>query len=144
MGLDQTLLKKHTIWPAQQEDLKIEGINGIDTINPGRVCEIVEKVAVWRKSNQIHRWFVEKVQDGNDDCREYEVSREQLQDLLDMVNEIGADHGKAEELLPTQEGFFFGGTEYDTGYFADIRYTGEILTELLAEQGGYFYYTSSW
>ncbi len=41
-----------------------------------------DEVAYWRKANQIHNWFVENIQDGNDDCGYYEVSRQKLQELL--------------------------------------------------------------
>ena len=37
----------------------------------------------------------------------------------------------AEELLPTQSGFFFGGTNYDQWYFEDIVDTIDILTKVL-------------
>lgn len=37
-------------------------------------------VIQWRKSNQIHRWFVAFVQDGKDDCGFYPVS------IIDLVN----------------------------------------------------------
>jgi len=38
--------------------------------------------AYWRKANQIHNWFVDNVQGGDDDCREYGVSIEHLKELL--------------------------------------------------------------
>lgn len=41
-----------------------------------------EEVAYWRKANQIHNWFVEHVQHGQDDCGYYEVDKNQLQTLL--------------------------------------------------------------
>ena len=37
-----------------------------------------EEVGYWRKANQIHKWFVDNVQDGVDDCGEYKVTKEQL------------------------------------------------------------------
>ena len=37
----------------------------------------------------------------------------------------------AEELLPTQDGFFFGSTEYDQWYMEDIDDTIDILTNAL-------------
>lgn len=43
---------------------------------------LFEKAAQWRKANQIHNWFVENVQNGEDDCGLYEVTKEQLQALL--------------------------------------------------------------
>lgn len=43
---------------------------------------IYDEIAYWRKANQIHKWFVDNVQGGEDDCGNYEVSEEQLRDLL--------------------------------------------------------------
>lgn len=39
-------------------------------------------VAYWRKANAIHNWFVENVQNGVDDCGVYEVTKEDLEELL--------------------------------------------------------------
>jgi len=50
--------------------------------------EISFEVGYWRKANQIHKWFVENVQNGEDDCSDYYVSREQLTELLELCNEI--------------------------------------------------------
>lgn len=44
---------------------------------------IMDQVAHWRKANAIHSWFVEHVQDGEDDCCYHdEVTKEILEDLL--------------------------------------------------------------
>jgi len=52
----------------------------------------------------------------------------------------------AKELLPTQEGFFFGSTDYDEYYMDDIVRTRDILKkELEAEEDwGSYYYEASW
>lgn len=54
----------------------------------------------------------------------------------------------AAELLPTQEGFFFGGTGYDQWYMEDILNTIKILEKELAIDYGRhqpeYYYRSSW
>ena len=102
-----------------------------------------ETFGYWRKANAIHNWFVENIQDGNDDQRDYRVTIEELKELLDLVNEVLADHSKAEELLPTRSGFFFGGTEYDEYYFADLKDTKEILEKAIAD-GGHFRYSCWW
>lgn len=47
-----------------------------------------EEIGYWRKANQIHHWFVENVQGGEDNCEEYKVTREQLGGLLDIVQEV--------------------------------------------------------
>lgn len=49
-------------------------------------CEpsyIVCQIGYWRKANHIHRWFVDNVQDGVDDCRNAYCTLEQLKDLLE-------------------------------------------------------------
>ena len=49
---------------------------------------ITEDVGYWRKANQIHNWFVENVQDGVDDCSSYIVSKEQIEELLDVCIQV--------------------------------------------------------
>lgn len=118
-----------------------------DQYGPMKVNEIVFTAAYWRKSNQIHRWFVDNVQDGNDDCGTYFVSHEQLQELVDLCKEVLADKSMASELLPTQEGFFFGGTGYDEWYFGDLEETIKMLEPLIIDskyENLNFYYHSSW
>jgi hypothetical protein len=102
-------------------------------------------VAYWRKANQIHKWFVDKVQKGEDDCGKYYVEREQLQELRDLCQAILDDPKKAEEELPTQAGFFFGGTDYDEYYLADLKETVSQLDNALACPDSWeFEYHSSW
>ena len=38
-------------------------------------------VAYWRKANAVHKWFVDNVQGGNDDCREYDIYLDNLVEL---------------------------------------------------------------
>ena len=81
----------------------------------------------WRKANAIHKWFVDNVQYGEDDCKEYTVYPEQLVELRDLCRKVLATKEEAERLLPTQSGFFFGGTEYDDWYFSDLEYTARAI-----------------
>ena len=62
-----------------------------------RVSQPSAELAYWRKANQIHKWFVDNVQEGVDNCGEYYVSHEKLQELLDTVNNVLADTRKAED-----------------------------------------------
>ena len=53
----------------------------------------------------------------------------------------------ARVLLPTQGGFFFGSTEYDQWYYADVKDTIEIIEKVLAEtdfEHEIVMYSSSW
>ena len=110
---------------------------------PNRVvCEAM----YWRKANAIHNWFVNNVQDGEDDCRDYYVDRSNLQELLDTINEVLEDNDKAKELLPTASGFFFGSEEYCDYYFGELTRTRNRIMELLSDKfdDWEFYYSSSW
>lgn len=133
-------------------------------------------VAYWRKANQIHAWFVRNVQEGEDDCGNYYVSREQLVELRDICERIMKstklvkgtvkngeiitaagrtkclEEGKvmqdtslAKELLPPQEGFFFGGTDFDQWYWEDLERTVKQINMVLDKFDGWdFEYHSSW
>lgn len=140
---------------------------------------ICEEVAYWRKANAIHKWFVNRVQDGIDDCSYHrEVTEEDLKEIINIcktildtavledgkvINGYTWSNGKekpnyqdgkyivnpkiCEELLPTESGFFFGGTEYDQWYISDIEYTYETLKKVLEEtdfEKQMLFYVSSW
>ena len=88
------------------------------------------------------------MQDGEDDCQYHnEVSKEDLEELLDICQQVLDDHSLADELLPTQGGFFFGDTEYDEYYFEDIKDTIDIIKNVLETTDfdkEMIYYVSSW
>lgn len=154
MGLDQYLYANKYLSPSdwrgeqakQDFNKMIEAIDANDFIldeMPSAIASV--KVAYWRKSNQIHQWFVDNCQGGEDDCRKTYVQREQLQELVDVCNQVLADHNLAEELLPTSDGFFFGSTEYDEWYFGDLMQTVEMLEKALRMPDDWdFEYQSSW
>ena len=151
MGLDMYLNKKSNVqnWsrqsPEEQHEITIKKGGVVRTdIKPERITSIVERVAYWRKFNALHYWFVQNCQNGVDDCRESYVSSDKLKVLLENLKQIDSDHSKAPELLPTAEGFFFGGTEFDEYYFQDVKETIQVLEELLQEEESDFYYRSSW
>ncbi len=57
-------------------------------VNIKKVSYIEERAGYWRKANAIHNWFVKNVQEGEDNCRDYDVSQEQMEDLLATVNKV--------------------------------------------------------
>jgi hypothetical protein len=104
-------------------------------------------VGYWRKANAIHNWFVNNVQDGVDECQESEVSAEQLDELLKLCQSLLADKSNARAMdeLPPQEGFFFGSTDLDEGYWQDIEATIDIINKVKANKNiGALYYRASW
>lgn len=152
MGLDSYLFKKNYVrqgeWikPEFRTEVEVKTGGEIDkNIKPERVRYIVEEVAYWRKANQIHNWFVQNVQGGIDNCQNSYVSREKLEELLDVCSKVIADNSLAETILPTGSGFFFGSTEYDEWYYTDVSNTIEYLTEILSdEDADEFEYYASW
>ena len=155
MGLDMYLSAKRYMSKyfdaADVERIeKVNDIFGVTGIEDGDygAQEVKFRIAYWRKANAIHEWFVQNVQEGVDECQEAWVSREQLQELIDICKQVLENPKKAEELLPTRSGFFFGSTEYDEWYKQDLEYTVERLEKVLADpaftKGVDFYYQSSW
>jgi hypothetical protein len=113
-------------------------------LDGARVKEIRAEVMYWRKSNAIHKWFVDNVQEGEDDCGYYEVSREQLGELLQTIIMVLEERDAS--YLPPQAGFFFGSTDVDNWYWEDLKQTQERLEKLLAQEmpEWWFEYHSSW
>lgn len=86
MGLDMYLYKKHYVWNEDRKSVKIS-IPKVK-VNTKRVSEITELVGQWRKANAIHKWFVDNVQSGEDDCKQYAVSRKQLEELFALTSKV--------------------------------------------------------
>jgi len=150
MGLDMYLSKKTYVkyWEHNGDknyDVKVTKAGEPTKIDPKKVSYIVEEVGYWRKANQIHQWFVDNVQGGVDDCRDAYVERDKLEELLNLCKIVSIDKDKAEQLLPTASGFFFGGTGYDEWYYEQIDETIEILEQALSDdEADHFEYHSSW
>ena len=152
MGLDMYLRAKkyvsnYEFWPEEKElNKKLRESLGVDHISDDHASvEVAIGVGYWRKANQIHAWFVENVQKGEDNCHEYYVDREQLKELLDLCKETLET--KNAELLPPQSGFFFGSTDIDEYYWSDIEHTIEMLESVLNDRAldkFDFQYQSSW
>lgn len=158
MGLDMYLSKRTYVknWdhmaPEERHTVTVVGPEAVH-IKSERVSHVEEQVAYWRKANAIHKWFVDVCQDGIDDCRLAHVNAQNLTVLRDLCASLvalhdtdpaGADVRAADELPPCA-GFFFGDTGLDGYYWADVRETADVLTELLNEPGDHSYiYQSSW
>lgn len=155
MGLDMYLMRKSAIntgeWvkPEFRDEITIK--RGGKDVDTRRVRYVEEEVGYWRKANAIHRWFVENVQNGEDDCKIYPVTVDDLAVLRNLCQDVleSKDREKAERELPTQPGFFFGNTEYEADYTEDLKRTIEIVDRILEEEAtisnfSSFTYQSSW
>ena len=148
MGLDMYLNAKRYLWNFPEDGPDAQTAKAIAEqmgLPNTRIKQIEAEAMYWRKANAIHKWFVDNVQGGTDDCGEYEASREQLQELLDLITEV-IDKKNPSKLPPTS-GFFFGSTAVDDWYWTDLQETKDRLTELLEGdqfKGWDFSYHSSW
>lgn len=106
--------------------------------------ELRTRVAYWRKFNALHAWFVENIQNGIDECEPHIVPIEELQKLYESIKVINKQNAK--DLLPTQPGFFFGGTDYDEYYWADLENLKHTLAYLISQHqtDTTYIYRSSW
>ena len=113
-------------------------------ITKADIDSIEYEYAYWRKDNQIHKWFVDNVQKGNDDCDYYEVEGSKLLELADLCLQVlrKRDENFSKEILPSYEGFFFGGYEYKDYYYEGLSRTLKQLAEVRPNE--VYTYTSSW
>lgn len=136
MGLDMYLRKKYYVWSNERDNLRISGAK--IPMKGEKITEIVAEAGYWRKANAIHGWFVKNVQDGEDDCKEYYVSREQMQELLDTVNKVLA----ASKLV---DGKVRNGISFKDGKEVPMMETGKVIKdpsvakELLPVTAGFFF-----
>lgn len=156
MGLDMYLYKKTYLTTADfykpEHRYEISLKKGGVELDSSNIKYVIEEVAYWRKANAIHRWFVTNVQNGVDDCGEYSVEFKQLEQLREVcksvLNDIQAGSTElAERELATQEGFFFGDTDYDEYYESGLQNTVEALDRLMSNPDAKYetyIYCSSW
>jgi hypothetical protein len=150
MGLDMYLIveKFYFLDSHKTTQSKINKLANPKGLDLGEIDTVRWEFMIWRKANAIHKWFVDNVQSGEDDCKTYYVNIEKLRSLYNDIKEVLTDHTQASYILPTSEGFFFGGTDYDEYYFKDLKRTKDRLKYLFDNEKKFenfgFYYGSSW
>lgn len=101
----------------------------------------------WCKANAIHKWFLDNVQNGVDDCEEYQVSVEQLSALCKILEKCLARKSRAPKLLPTYHtDSFFGPIDYGDYYWDNIKTTYDCLVDVLSRDNSAvsFFYSADW
>lgn len=144
MGLDMRLSGEIYFWSAKEMQKPItnkikKAISDASNLDIDTIKSVDIELGYWRKANQIHRWFIENVQDGNDDCRPYFVSEEDLQRLKKVCQKVisrsenfAEDWHKIAHIdLPVGEGFFFGNYDYDEYYIKQLKRTVDIVDKIL-------------
>lgn len=65
--------------------------------------ETLYQVAYWRKSNMIHRYFIERCADGQDDCSPVYVQLKDIKDLVQLCRDVIAHPEDGPESYQPQE-----------------------------------------
>ena len=145
MGLDITFYKAKRLKDNEtkerleeiRKELATEYLKSIDERNSKLINELEDEkekinpwneVAYFRKVNFLIPFF-----GYEENCSNIEIDKYQVEDLIEACKEVLANHDKASFLLPTQEGFFFGSTDYDDWYFDDVQNVKEKFEEILAD-----------
>ena len=99
----------------------------------------ISEIGYFRKVNFLMAFFN---YEGN--CEFKEIAKSELEDLVERCNAILTTtkkkdrQEKAEDLLPTQSGFFYGSTEYDKYYYDDVKevrdWASGVLNDLKDEE----------
>ena len=129
MGLDMYLYVRRWVSSRDEKYSDITSALGFPSeYDKSRFVTVEGTIAYWRKANAIHNWFVNNVQDGVDNCENYNVSKAQLLQLREVCQRsiVNRDNGQPVE-LETISGFFFGNTEYNEGYWQDLQDTIEQI-----------------
>ena len=132
-------------FPQWNDIVNAAGLSDVANNNDIYGVSVSVNCAYWRKVNSVHNWFVQNVQNGEDDCGEYYVSHDKLKELLTTARQA-LFHKDPKELMP-QAGFFFGSYDIDEYYWDGIKSTIKQLKRLIElpdfEELS-FYYQSSW
>ena len=105
---------------------------------PEREAHGISEIGYFRKVNFLMTFFN---YEGN--CEYKEIAKYELEDLVERCNAVLTTpkkhrKEKAEDLLPTQSGFFFGSTEYDQYYYDDVKevrdWASGVLNDLKDEE----------
>ena len=89
------------------------------------------EVGYFRKVNFLVSFFEESLQEEIQNLHKIVVYKDNIEELLERCNQVLKDHSKAEELLPTRPGFYFGTYEYDEYYFEDVKQVRDYCQEIL-------------
>lgn len=91
----------------------------------------IKDIGYFRKVNFLMAFF-----SYTENCETKEIAKCQLEDLFERCKEVlktkKCRKERAELLLPTQSGFFFGRTSYDEYYYQDVKEVQEWVEGVLA------------
>ena len=147
MGLDMYFFAKKTTYKSfskwdepdrtnnvnYPKDLKIFSDYIYDRNFKSAETETRYQIGYFRKFNALHSYIVKTFANGVDDCQDIILYREDVEQIKKVLDDVLKANPveKAKELLPTQSGFFFGGTAYDEYYFEDVKDAADLMQNFL-------------
>lgn len=142
MGLDMNLNAKRSLW--NEHELAATIGKALPELKDRKASVVTVEAIYWRKANAIHKWFVDHVQNGEDDCNSYYVTHGDLESLRETILQVLESRNPS--LLPPASGFFFGSTEVDQWYWKELQRTSEDIGQILQDFDDKwdFEYRSSW
>ena len=146
MGLDMYLHEKVYLsnWdhnkgtPEYVKATQVIELSGLKASSDSPGVSVQTTALYWRKANQIHKWFVDHVQDGKDDGGSHYVDSEQLIELRDLCQQVI----DASELVPAKVS---AGQTLTKGEWVDDMEDGKTIAdpsvaqELLPNAEGFFF-----
>lgn len=85
-----------------------------------------DEIAYFRKVNLLLSFF-----NYEENCSFKEIDKTDIETLIENCNEVLKDNSKAELLLPTNGGFFFGNTDYNDFYFENIKEVRKTFKKII-------------
>lgn len=104
----------------------------------------LSEVGEFRKVNALLQWVNNNVMTV-ENCAYIPITKEDLEKLQNILNQLTPLNCKT--LFPTQEGFFYGSTEYDECYWDDVQDVKEWVDKTLVEfnfEGDILFFSAWW
>lgn len=86
------------------------------------------EVGYFRKANALFKW-VEDHAGAFENCEKVPITQAHLRALLRDLQALTPENCRTR--FPTTEGFFFGSTDYDAGYWTDVEETKRWLETMI-------------
>lgn len=138
MGLDMFLDAEFYFFCEDREEKTKPIKEMLPEIGDNEVKKVVIGVGYWRKENHIHKWFVDNVQNGDDDCGRHYVERDDLLKLRKVCEKVVKEAKLIEGMV--ENGYTYEGGEKKSFMEAGkVIENAEVISKLLPTTDGFFF-----